>query len=136
MRQSIANANMATIAGIDESGRVWVQVGDDSPMLARSVIPVGVDSIGREVAILGDEGRPIILGFLQDPRRGKDQARPVRVEVEGESLVFTADKDIVLRCGKASLTLTRAGKVLLRGAYVLSRSSGVNRIKGGAVRIN
>jgi hypothetical protein len=34
------------------------------------------------------------------------------------------------------LTLTHAGKVLIRGAYVLSRSSGVNRIKGGSVQIN
>ena len=30
----------------------------------------------------------------------------------------------------------RAGKVLIRGAYLLSRSSGVNRIKGGSVQIN
>ena len=31
---------------------------------------------------------------------------------------------------------TRAGKVLVRGAYVSSRSSGVQRIKGGSVQIN
>ena len=31
---------------------------------------------------------------------------------------------------------TKAGKVILGGAYVLSRSSGVNRIKGGSVQIN
>ena len=41
-----------------------------------------------------------------------------------------------MRCGEASITLTRAGKVLIRGAYVLSRSSGANRIKGAAVEIN
>ena len=28
------------------------------------------------------------------------------------------------------------GKVLIRGTYLLSRSSGVNRIKGGSVQIN
>ena len=32
--------------------------------------------------------------------------------------------------------LTRAGKVLIQGAYLLSRSTGVNRIKGGSVQIN
>ena len=57
-------------------------------------------------------------------------------EVDGEKTVVTAQKEIVLRCGKASITLTRAGKVLIRGAYLLSRSSGVNRIKGGSVQIN
>ena len=50
--------------------------------------------------------------------------------------MLTAEHEIVLRCGKASLTLTRAGKVLIRGTYLLSRSSGVNRIKGGSVQIN
>jgi hypothetical protein len=42
----------------------------------------------------------------------------------------------VLRCGKASITLTSAGKVLIRGTYVLSRSSGVNKIKGGSIQLN
>jgi hypothetical protein len=42
----------------------------------------------------------------------------------------------VLHCGKASITLTRAGKVIIRGEYVLARSSGVNRIVGGSVQIN
>jgi len=43
---------------------------------------------------------------------------------------------LVLRCGRASITLTAAGKVLIEGAYVSSRSTGVNRIKGGSVQIN
>jgi hypothetical protein len=58
------------------------------------------------------------------------------VEGDGERLVFSAEKEIVLRCGNASITLTRAGKVLIRGAYLLARSSGVNRIQGGSVQIN
>jgi hypothetical protein len=53
-----------------------------------------------------------------------------------ERLELTAEKEIVLRVGDASITLTRAGKIILRGTYVLSRSSGVNRIKGGSVQIN
>ena len=56
--------------------------------------------------------------------------------MDGERLIFRANEEIVLRCGKASITLTKAGKIILRGAYVLSRSSGVNRIKGGSVQIN
>ncbi|MEO2036899.1 MAG: hypothetical protein ABGZ35_32895, partial [Planctomycetaceae bacterium] len=64
------------------------------------------------------------------------ESTSVSAEVDGERLVLTADKEITLRCGKASLTLTRAGKVLIRGAYLLSRSSGANRIKGGSVQIN
>ena len=75
------------------------------------------------------------MGLLQ-PAPGPAKAGAVAVERDGERLTLTADREIVLRCGKASLTLTRAGKVLIRGAYLLSRSSGVNRIKGGSVQIN
>jgi hypothetical protein len=62
-------------------------------------------------------------------RTADDAAIPERLEL-------TAEKEIVLRVGDASITLTRAGKIILRGTYVLSRSSGVNRIKGGSVQIN
>ena len=37
---------------------------------------------------------------------------------------------------KAVELSAKAGKAILRGAYVLSRSSGVNKIKGGSVQIN
>lgn len=53
-----------------------------------------------------------------------------------ERIELVAEQEIVLRCGDASITLTKAGKIVLRGAYVLSRSSGVNKIKGGSVQIN
>jgi hypothetical protein len=43
---------------------------------------------------------------------------------------------VVLRCGDASITLTQAGKVIIRGNYIVSRSSGYNKIKGAAVDIN
>jgi hypothetical protein len=62
--------------------------------------------------------------------------RPQDVKIDGRRVTFEAKEEIVLRCGKASITLTRAGKVLIRGAYLLNRSSGVNRIKGGSVQIN
>ncbi len=60
----------------------------------------------------------------------------VETTADGERVTVTAEREIEFRCGKASITLTRAGKVIIRGAYLLSRSSGVNRIKGGSVQIN
>ena len=58
------------------------------------------------------------------------------VRIDGERLVLQAEREIELRCGDASLVLTRAGKVILRGNYVVSRSRGVNKIKGAWVDIN
>jgi hypothetical protein len=49
---------------------------------------------------------------------------------------FHAAKRIVIRCGEASITLTRSGKILIRGKYVLSDSAGVNMLKGGIIRLN
>ncbi|TIP53764.1 MAG: DUF2345 domain-containing protein, partial [Mesorhizobium sp.] len=53
-----------------------------------------------------------------------------------ERLDLSAEREIVLRCGKASITLTRTGKIILRGTYILSRSSGPNKIKGGSIQLN
>ena len=36
----------------------------------------------------------------------------------------------------ASITLRRNGRLVVRGAYVETRAEGVNRIKGGSVKIN
>jgi hypothetical protein len=102
-------------------------------MPASSTIAVTAADVGREAVLMfedGDTARPILLGLIESARKGK------RVVIDGEQLTVTADREIVLRCGEASITLTRAGKVIIRGAYVVSRSSGANRIKGACVQIN
>jgi hypothetical protein len=81
----------------------------------------------------GDPQRPVVMGVLEHTGAKK---RQVDLLLDKERFVFTAEHEIILRCGKASITLTRAGKVLIRGAYLLNRSSVVNRIKGGSVQIN
>jgi uncharacterized protein (DUF2345 family) len=53
-----------------------------------------------------------------------------------DELLLTAERQITIRCGESSITLTAAGKIILRGKYIVSRSSGVQRIKGGSVQIN
>jgi uncharacterized protein DUF6484 len=109
----------------------------DGAVASRATVALSLDEIGREVALLfegGDPTQPLLIGAIVHPER---KASPrVSVYRDGERLEFTARHEIALRCGAASITLTRAGKVLIRGAYVSSRSSGVNRIKGGAVHIN
>jgi hypothetical protein len=58
------------------------------------------------------------------------------VHVDGKRVVLEGQDEVVLRCGEASITLTRNGKIAIRGKYLLSRSSGVNRILGGSVQVN
>jgi hypothetical protein len=73
-----------------------------------------------------------------DLSNAEPDAKPPLAEavVDGEMVNIEGKEQIVLKCGKASITLTRSGKILIRGAYLLNRSSGVNRIKGGSVQIN
>ena len=117
------------------------------PLPARATVVLEEAHVGRDVALLfeqGDPRKPIVMGLMWIPAdipagsTNEDVVpkKHVTVSADGERVTLAAEREIVLRCGEASITLTRAGKVLIRGKYLLSRSSGVNRIKGGSVQIN
>jgi hypothetical protein len=108
---------------------------------ARTTVDLRGEHIGRDVVLAfeaGDPRRPIVMGYVQKPEAWPLPERPpqVAVDADGQRLLVSAKEQMVLKCGKASITLTKAGKVLIHGSYVLSRSSGVNRVKGGSVQIN
>lgn len=129
---------IGSLVEIDPDGRAKVDFPGNpagAPIYALTTVTVTARDRGREVALMfvqGDVCQPLLVGMLQNAA----QARALHATVDGSRVVLDAAEEIVLRCGEASITLTRAGKVLIRGAYVLSRSSGVNRIKGGSVQIN
>ena len=56
--------------------------------------------------------------------------------IDGKQLVLEGHDEVVLRCGDASITLSKNGKISIRGKYLLSRATGVNRILGGSVQVN
>ena len=132
------------LCGFSESGAPLVDFSGnpaETPVQARHTCNITRQDAGREAVLIFEHGNlrnPIILGLLHAPPVVSEEAgtKPVDVTMDGEQITFTAKNEIVLRCGKASITLTRAGKIIIRGAYLLSRSSGVNRIKGGSVQIN
>ncbi|MDM0044963.1 DUF6484 domain-containing protein [Variovorax dokdonensis] len=109
---------------------------------ARTTVTLRTETVGSTVLVLCEDGdwtRAIIVGVVQDPAStAAPIARPVQVEVHADDdrLVLSAQREIVLKCGAASITLTRAGKVLIEGNYVMSRSTGYNKIKGAAIDIN
>jgi hypothetical protein len=108
---------------------------------AASTVDLHGAHIGGAVVLAferGDPQRPIVLGVVQGsaPWPLPDRPAQVQVDADGQRLVVQAREQLVLRCGKASITLTKAGKVLIEGTYLLSRSSGVNRVKGGSVQLN
>jgi hypothetical protein len=111
---------------------------------ARAMIDVHSAHFDRELALMFEESdpqRPVVIGCLHvvdDAGRALASVTGSGVQVEADSqrLVVSANEQIVLRCGKASITLTKEGKVIIQGAYVSNESTGVMRIQGGSVQIN
>jgi hypothetical protein len=56
--------------------------------------------------------------------------------MDGRRLVLEGLDELVLRCGEASITLRRNGRIVIRGVEVETRAAGSNKIRGGSVQIN
>lgn len=131
---------IGTFIGRDKSGEPIISVpdgGESRTVVARAATMLEASDFGTDVVVMfnrGDLDHPIILGRLLRPYPAA--AEDVAVTLDGERLELSAEREIVLRCGKASVTLTRTGKIILRGTYILSRSSGPNKIKGGSIQLN
>jgi hypothetical protein len=112
-----------------------------SALPARTTVDLHGLHIGAAIVLMfehGDPERPLVLGVLRGQAEwpSADPPAQVSVDVDGQRMIVSAGEQLVLRCGRASITLTKAGKVLVEGTYVSSRSTGVNRIKGGSVQLN
>jgi hypothetical protein len=108
-------------------------------IIAKTTLALSDNDLGKEVALLfekGDPSYPLIIGRIQHPQTKERKPLTTTAELDGERMVLSADREILLKCGKSSITLTKAGKIIIRGTSIFSRSSGVNRIKGGSVQIN
>ena len=107
---------------------------------ALSTIPLDPGLAGHPIVLMyveGDLDRPIVTGCIEPglatPRR---TTRTKTLMLDGRALVLEADSSLTLRCGKASITLSREGRIVLRGTQLVSHASGVNRIRGGTIKLN
>lgn len=128
-------SHATTILKLSSDGRPVVEV-DDRPVPAQATVEVGPQDVGRGAMVTfleGDPSRPVVTGLFVEPEA---PARRRHVKIRADELDLEAATKITLECGKASITLHRDGKVVVRGVHVLSRASGVNRIRGGTVELN
>lgn len=152
---------IGSLAGIDAQGQPLVMYPGSptsQPIAAISTLGLTHQHTGRQVALLfanGDPHKPVIMGLIHSPLHDLLLAQPVmpevsavpvsavpatdqeqNVTVDGKRVVIEGKEEIVLKCGEASITLTKAGKILIRGKYLLNRSAGLIRLLGGSVQIN
>jgi hypothetical protein len=154
--QDWSGQRIGHIVAIDEQDEATVDFPGNGagPIRARSLLdapaPALADPaelIGARVLLIfenGDPRLPIICGIVRDRLRPKASVPVVQLDqqalrdviVDGRQLVFDAEQQILLRCGKSSVLLRRDGKVVVRGTNLLSRSSGPNKIKGASIDLN
>ena len=156
---------IGVLTGLDKQGNALVEFSGNvlaTPVPAVSTVALNHQHAGRQVALLFNQGnpeKPVIMGLIHSPlqeliesfeiaatgeastemKTSDDQHADNKendVYLDGQRLVLEGKKEIVLKCGDSSITLTKAGKILIRGKYLLNRSAGVNRILGGSVQIN
>jgi hypothetical protein len=155
---------LGTITSIDALGQPKVDFPQNPSAKALSAIstfPLKKIHLSRQVALLfnqGDLSQPIVTGLIHSPLQAMldnyeeeqgaqvsktdkqiELAASLKVDdvcIDGKTITFEAKNEMVFRCGQSSITLTKEGKVLIRGKYLLNRSSGVNRIMGGSVQVN
>jgi hypothetical protein len=147
------SAQVVTVVSVTADGTPEVEFGVGGPVVpARLAVAVTRERIEAAIArrqqtvVLfegGDPSRPLIVGFIEPvlPPAPVTPAEPgtslvVEADVDGKRVRVTAQDEIVLECGSASVTLRRNGRVVIRGTYVETRSEGTNRIRGGQVQIN
>jgi Domain of unknown function (DUF6484) len=145
------SVRLATVVAVTGEGEIQVQLDPGGPAViarlavsaTRERIDLAITQCQQTVVVFenGDRARPIIMGFIEtmQPTPAAPPAETVQIveaDVDGKRVRVTAQDEIVLQCGSASVTLRRNGRVLIRGTYVETRSDGTNRIKGGQVQIN
>ena len=142
-----------TIAGAVIGELLALATSESQPLLAypgqprtsavqgRSTIDLHAAHIGAQVVLVferGDPSAPVVVGVLsaKSPPPADESLGMIEVDADGKRMLISARQELVLQCGKARITLTKAGKVLIEGTYVSSQSTGVNRVKGGSVHLN
>ena len=110
--------------------------------MARTTVALHRSTVGAEVVLVFEQAirvsrsSSVYCSRSSSSRPRETRPHSLRIEADDERFVVSAEREIVLRCGDASITLTRAGKVIIKGNYIMSRSTGYNKIKGAAIDIN
>jgi hypothetical protein len=123
------------IINIGEDGKLQVKTDTDGikitcDFLRTSAAPLPQLYLGTPVLCIADDIRGYVLGVIQ-PYLPKSEEKK-----EPEELNLKALDSIELTCGESVLSMSKNGKIVLRGTDITTRASGQNKIKGSTISIN
>lgn len=134
--------------GLDEQQRPLITSSlHIKPVVAQAIVTINDDPMllsGNSVILFMGSDLPIIMGFVGDTLQNQKQTSfglvgdtlTSSLHVDGKKINLQAQNEVVLKCGKSSLSLSRNGKVTIKGTNITTRSSGANKIKGANVQVN
>jgi len=149
--QSSPGLLIGRIIGLQDNGNPLVAFDSETqvkPTEALTVVPLDGNSVGKDVAISFAQNQgsmPIVMGVILrlldcvlndvEPKHENSELKP-EVIVDGNKLELSAPEEVTIRCGEASITLNKSGKILIKGEHMLNRISGAYKIKSGSIELN
>ncbi len=161
--QEMAGTFLGKVVGFSENGIPLVSVDTDGvkqqPLESISIVALGLLEVGDRIVlsfVQSSPTTPVIMGIVQSRvgqvleymgqqgcpstevsefTQAKGDSLPT-VTMNGSKLELTSPTEIKIQCGKSSITLTKSGKILVKGEHVLTRATKANKIKGGSIQLN
>ena len=138
------------LQGLDEEGRILFRAegGHEAAVpvaigmaLSDALLVPAARNQQRALVVRTSESpaRLILIGLVRErvSAAARDAAPgQLELEIDGETIRLTADREIELKCGRASLVLRESGRVILKGTNVVTSSSGPLKIKGATIDLN
>lgn len=128
-----------------EQGRIALVTyegqASNGALRALSIVDLRGAHVGREV-LLGferrDASRPVVLGVVQGQPALPIPEMPgqVTLDADGQRMIVAAQTELVLQCGKATVSLRHDGRIEIRGETILTEAAAANRVRGGTVELN
>jgi hypothetical protein len=152
-QEPILEPRVGWIAGVEGGAPLVDYPGNPGvPVRARSAVKLAPEALlaaaasGQGAVLLfeeGDPGRPLLMGVLEPesetPFLDEILAAPAReakvVEVDGDRVLLDAKREVVIRCGRSSIRMSRNG-IVLSGVRIETRAAGLHRVKSGKTEIN
>lgn len=100
-----------------------------APDVERELVEEAAAQGGAVLVEVDGEGEALVVGVVQT-------RRPREVRVTGDKVIVEAEREVLLRAGRAALRLREDGDVELVGSRISAASRGLFRIVGRILRLN